>query len=70
MKEVEEIQTQFEDDIDTEIENLRRTYDDKLTASRETTLKLKGRCFLHIWSLIGRYERMNDAVDWVEICPS
>lgn len=37
-----EIQTQLEDDIDTEIENLRRNYEEKLTYSREMTLKLKG----------------------------
>ena len=42
MKEVEETQLQCEDDIDTEIENLRHTFDDKFTSSRETTLKLKG----------------------------
>lgn len=40
--EITEIEHQVEDDIDTEIENLRSAYDEKLTMTRETTLKLKG----------------------------
>jgi cilia- and flagella-associated protein 57 len=41
-QEIQEIENQFDDDIDTEIENLRSAYDEKLTFTRETTLKLKG----------------------------
>jgi WD40 repeat protein len=41
-KELYEIQDQLEDDIDTEIDNMRRKYEDKLAQSRETTLKYKG----------------------------
>lgn len=37
-----EMQSQLEDDIDTEIEHLRKAFNDKLTASRETTMKYKG----------------------------
>ena len=41
-RELIEMETQLEDDIDTEIENLRRMYKEKLTGHRETTLKYKG----------------------------
>jgi hypothetical protein len=41
-KELNEMQTQLEDDIDTEIENMKRLNEDKLAVSRETTLKYKG----------------------------
>eukprot|EP01034_Spumella_vulgaris_P035248 gene35248-43462_t len=37
-----ETQSQLEDDIDTEIENMKRVNEEKLAASRETTLKYKG----------------------------
>jgi hypothetical protein len=37
------MQNQLEDDIDSEIENMKRMYEDKLAVSRETTLKYKGR---------------------------
>lgn len=33
---------QLEDDVDTEIENLRKSYEEKLTTARKTTLKYKG----------------------------
>jgi hypothetical protein len=36
------MQNQLEDDIDSEIENMKRMYEDKLAVSRETTLKYKG----------------------------
>ena len=36
------IRSQVEDDLDTEIENLRRAFEEKLTACREMTLKYKG----------------------------
>ena len=41
-KELSEMQGQLEDDIDTEIENMKRVNEDKLAISRETTLKYKG----------------------------
>jgi hypothetical protein len=41
-KELDEMQNQLEDDIDSEIENMKRMYEDKLAVSRETTLKYKG----------------------------
>eukprot|EP00595_Chromulina_sp_UTEXLB2642_P003572 CAMPEP_0196764348 /NCGR_PEP_ID=MMETSP1095-20130614/5906_1 /TAXON_ID=96789 ORGANISM="Chromulina nebulosa, Strain UTEXLB2642" /NCGR_SAMPLE_ID=MMETSP1095 /ASSEMBLY_ACC=CAM_ASM_000446 /LENGTH=726 /DNA_ID=CAMNT_0042119645 /DNA_START=1568 /DNA_END=3748 /DNA_ORIENTATION=+ len=41
-KEIDELQTQLEDDVDTEIEAVRRTYEEKLTQSREMILKYKG----------------------------
>ena len=41
-QELTEIQTQLEDDVDTEIENLRRIYEEKVTTKRENTLKYKG----------------------------
>lgn len=41
-KELVETQTQLEDDIDTEVDNMKRQYEDKLALSRETTLKYKG----------------------------
>jgi chromosome segregation ATPase len=41
-KELAETQAQLEDDVDTEIENMRRTFEDNLMAFRETTLKYKG----------------------------
>lgn len=41
-KELSEMQNQLEDDIDTEIENMKRVNEDKLAISRETTLKYKG----------------------------
>jgi hypothetical protein len=44
-KELNEMQTQLEDDIDTEIENMKRMNEDKLAVSRETTLKYKGEHF-------------------------
>jgi hypothetical protein len=37
------MQNQLEDDIDSEIENMKRMYEDKLAVSRETTLKYKGK---------------------------
>jgi hypothetical protein len=37
-----ETQNQLEDDIDTEIENMKRLNEEKLAVSRETTLKYKG----------------------------
>jgi hypothetical protein len=36
------MQSQLEDDIDTEIENMKRVNESKLSLSRETTLKYKG----------------------------
>lgn len=36
------MQGQLEDDIDTEIENMKRLNEEKLAISRETTLKYKG----------------------------
>jgi hypothetical protein len=42
-KELDEMQNQLEDDIDSEIENMKRMYEDKLAVSRETTLKYKGK---------------------------
>ena len=44
-KELKEMQNQLEDDIDTEIENMKRLNEDKLAVSRETTLKYKGILF-------------------------
>lgn len=41
-KELNEMQSQLEDDIDTEIENMKRVNESKLSLSRETTLKYKG----------------------------
>jgi len=41
-KELNEMQNQLEDDIDTEIENMKRVNEEKLAISRETTLKYKG----------------------------
>jgi len=41
-RELNEMQNQLEDDIDTEIENMKRVNEDKLAVSRETTLKYKG----------------------------
>lgn len=41
-RELNEMQSQLEDDIDTEIENMKRLNEDKLAISRETTLKYKG----------------------------
>eukprot|EP01038_Epipyxis_sp_PR26KG_P004822 gene4822-6757_t len=41
-KELLESQNQLEDDIDTEIENMKKQYEEKLAVSRETTLKYKG----------------------------
>lgn len=41
-RELNEMQNQLEDDIDTEIENMKRVNEDKLAISRETTLKYKG----------------------------
>jgi len=41
-REIVEIQSQLEDDVDVEIDNLRKTYEERLTSSRETTLKYKG----------------------------
>lgn len=55
-REYQEVQQQLEDDVDQEIEQLRRNYEDKLAAAREATLKYKvcecvpkhGRS-LHFW---------------------
>eukprot|EP01040_Poterioochromonas_malhamensis_P000852 gene852-905_t len=41
-RELTETQNQLEDDIDIEIENMKKRYEDKLSASREMTLKYKG----------------------------
>jgi WD40 repeat protein len=41
-KELNEVQDQLEDDIDIEIENMKKRYEDKLATSREMTLKYKG----------------------------
>ena len=41
-RELAETGAQLEDDVDTEVENMRRMYKDKLTICRETTLKYKG----------------------------
>jgi hypothetical protein len=40
-REYKEVQQQLEDDVDQEIEQLRRNYEDKLAAAREATLKYK-----------------------------
>lgn len=37
-----EMQSQLEDDIDTEIENMKKSFEEKLATARETTLKFKG----------------------------
>ncbi|RYH26673.1 hypothetical protein EON65_14300 [archaeon] len=42
-KELKENQNQLEDDIDIEIDNMKRSYEDKLAVARETTLKYKGK---------------------------
>ncbi len=39
------MQSQLEDDIDTEIENMKRLNENKLAVSRETTLKYKGESY-------------------------
>jgi chromosome segregation ATPase len=41
-RELVETKHQLEDDVDTEIEHLRRQYEEKMTTARETTLKYKG----------------------------
>ena len=41
-RELSETQNQLEDDIDTEIENMKKSFEDKLAVARETTLKFKG----------------------------
>ena len=41
-KEFDEVKQQLEDDIDTEIQNLRTKYDQQLAAEREATLRFKG----------------------------
>merc|ERR1711991_841 len=42
LKQLEEANRQLEDDIDTEIEETRKGYDQKLTVAKESTLKYKG----------------------------
>merc|ERR1711991_773729 len=42
LKQLEEANRQLEDDIDTEIEETRKGYDEKLTVAKENTLKYKG----------------------------
>ena len=42
VKEMTEVQVQLEDDLDTEIDNLRKGFEERLSTSRELTLKLKG----------------------------
>ena len=41
-RELIETQNQLEDDIDTEIENMKKSFEEKLAIARETTLKFKG----------------------------
>jgi hypothetical protein len=36
------MESQLEDDLDTEVETMRRMYKEKLTGCRETTLRYKG----------------------------
>lgn len=40
-REYDEVQQQLEDDVDQEIEQLRRKYEEKLATAREATLKYK-----------------------------
>lgn len=44
-KELHETQDQLEDDIDTEIELMRKKYEEKLASAREMTLKYKGKFY-------------------------
>merc|ERR1712146_675954 len=46
LKQLEESNRQLEDDIDTEIEETRKGYDQKLTVAKESTLKYKGKWYV------------------------
>jgi WD40 repeat protein len=41
-KSLKETQTQLEDDVDTEVEGLRKNFEERLAAAKEVTLKYKG----------------------------
>ena len=67
-REFQEMETQLEDDVDTEIENIRDRYDSQLSSERELTLRFKGENGILKKKFAGLSKQIDDQKEELKLC--